>query len=335
MPLTRHLYREDEVRAALMWSIIKRRVIEAAFWATELEESGCDFERELVEAWTYGIGVVGLDFLGKADASVRTAIALASWGPRDASVIAILGSKASPTGSPPIPQGTWTPEEACALRAMMQGRAGTAFAADWDWPLWHTAMQFKHGRTLPIEDCFEAKALAVAIVCQPKLVIAEARFPERIDILEEVESWAEKTDLRKRRAYAIPKDCLSHLTARGRISSYTSTDAELRDLKRLEKALEKSPLWAEAIALAKTSDEEREDFYDSYIGLIPDEWSLTDRAKSHGTGLNPCDAKRFMMRWFGSLPSIIWKGVENACLEEPSSPPLEPVRRIVGAKLVL
>jgi len=337
MPLTRHLYREDEVRAALLWCILRRRIREASFWATELEESGCDFDGEIITAWTYGIGAAGLGFLGKLEGTVNTAIALASWQPRDASVIAVLGSKPSPTGSPPIPEGAWSLEEACAMRAMIQGRAGTAFALQWDWPLWHTAMRFKHGLTLAIEGCREAKALAVSIVCQPTLIVREPSFEIPIEVAQEMESWSDLT-LRTRRIYAIPIECLSHLTARGKNDSYTSTDAEIRDLRRLEKALEKSPLWTEAIALARTSDAEYEDFYDSYFDDIPDEWSLVNREKSHGRGTNPCDLKRFLARWFGTMPCLIWKGIAKAELEGTgfdlrpatnSAPSLAPVKRVI------
>ena len=338
MPLTRHLYREDEVRAALMWSITKRRRLEAAFWATELEESGCEFDAELVKVWTYGIGAAGLGFLGKLDGSVTTAIALACYGSRDASVIAVLGSKPSATGSPAIPTGSWTSEEACALRAMIQGRAGTAFGLSeaWPWSLWHTAMQFKHGRTFPIEDSLEAKALAVAIVCQPKLDVKEPNFEIPIEVASAMEAWSD-LGLRARRVYAIPVECLSHLTNRGRNDSHTSTDAEIRDLRRLERGLEKSPLWSEAIVTARTSDAEYEDFYDSYFEDIPDEWSLADREKSHGRGTVPCDLKRFLNRWFGSMPCVIWKGIAKAELEgtgfdlrgTSATVPLAPVKRLI------
>jgi hypothetical protein len=336
MPLTRHLYREDEVRAALLWCIMKRRITETAFWATELEESGCEFDAEIVKAWTYGIGAAGLGFLGKLDGTVRTAIALAFYPHRDASVIAVLGSKPTATGSPTIPDGDWTAEEACALRAMIQGRAGTAFAIEWPWSLWHTAMRFKHGRTFEIEECLEAKALAVSIVCQATLVVKEPSFEAPVEVASAIEAWPDLR-LRERRVYAIPIECLSHLTARGRLDCYTSTEAEIRDLKRLERTLEKSPLWAEAIVLARTSDDEYEDFYDSYFDDIPDEWSLVDRAKSHGRGTNQCDLKRFLVRWFGSMSSVIWKGILNAELEGtgfslkslPKVGPLAPVKRSI------
>ena len=343
MPLTRHLYREDEVRAALIWCILQRRIIEAAFWATEMDESGCDYTTEVAKAWTYDIGVAGLGFLGKLDGTVNTVVALSRWQPRDASVVAILGSKPSITGAPDIPPGKWTPEEVYALRAMMQGRAGAAYATrdTWDWSLWHTAMDFKHDRTFQIESCCEAKAIAVAIVCQPSgsAIVTEPSYEYPIEVVNAIADWTADANIRSRRAYSIPVECLSHLTTRGKIDCYTSTDAEIRDLKRLERTLEKSPLWSEAITLARTSDDEYEDFYESYFNDIPDEWSLEDRAKSHGTGVNPCDLARFLYRWFGKMPcAAIWNGIKRAELEgtgfafknrHPTLPSLRPARRII------
>jgi len=101
--------------------------------------------------------------------------------------------------------------------------------------------------------------------------------------------------------------------------------------------LEKSPLWTEAITLARTSDEEREDFYDSYFDDIPDEWSLNDREKSHGRGTTPSDLRRFLIRWFGTMPCVIWKGIPAVELEgtgfslKPISKtvPLAPVKRTI------
>jgi len=40
MPLTRHLYREDEVAAALMLCVDRGLVQEALFWSLELLDSG-------------------------------------------------------------------------------------------------------------------------------------------------------------------------------------------------------------------------------------------------------------------------------------------------------
>ena len=338
--LTRQLYREDEVRAALLWSIMKGRVTETAFWATELVESGEEFINELWIAWTYGIGVAGLGFIPllKGDPLVL-AIALSRWPRRDASVVAIIGSMPGRVGLPEIPPGTWTPEETYALRAMMQGKAGSAFAARefWGADLWAAAMTFKHGRTVEGTP-LEMVAIQTAIVCQSALDFKEPSLEVPVEVAEAMEEWANEMNLRKRRAYAIPDACLSLLTARGKLDCYTSTDSELTDTRKLEAALARSPLWRTGIAEARTSASAREEFYDSYFCDIPDEWSAADRAKSHGRGLNPCDQARFVTRWFGSMPcAAIWNGLGVAVIDgngfsfKPGVRPLilEPVKRVV------
>ena len=56
MPLTRHLYKEDEVAAALMLSCLRGRVEDAAFWGLELLDSGMADELLLAlrRIWLWG-----------------------------------------------------------------------------------------------------------------------------------------------------------------------------------------------------------------------------------------------------------------------------------------
>jgi len=337
MPLTRQLYREDEVRAALLWCIMKGRVTETAFWATELAESGEDFTNELWIAWTYAIGVAGLGFIPllKEDPLVL-AIALSRWPRRDASVVAIIGSRPDRVGLPELPSGTWTPEETYALRAMMQGKAGSAFGARdfWGPALWSAAMMFKHGRTVE-ETPLETVAVQTAIVCQATLDFKEPSLEIPTEVAEAMEAWNAEMNLRLRRVYSIPDACLSLLTARGKLDCYTSTGSELTDTRKLEAALARSSLWAEGVAAARASDSAREEFYDSYFCDIPDEWSAADRAKSHGPGINPCDQTRFVKRWFGTMPCTIWNGLDGidgtgfSFKASPHPLILPPVKRIV------
>ena len=62
MPLTRHLYREDEVLAALQFCAVKGRTQEACFWCLELLESGMAEELLLAmqRIWVVGMGLRGL-----------------------------------------------------------------------------------------------------------------------------------------------------------------------------------------------------------------------------------------------------------------------------------
>ena len=62
--LTRHLYRYDEVRAALLWCIVSRRTTEGLFWAEELMVSGCHTElfQVLFEGWLWSVGISRLEW---------------------------------------------------------------------------------------------------------------------------------------------------------------------------------------------------------------------------------------------------------------------------------
>jgi len=60
--LTKHLYEQEEVVAALKWSIVNGRVMETAFWCQELLESGGPVLEALIECWIwhFGIGCLGI-----------------------------------------------------------------------------------------------------------------------------------------------------------------------------------------------------------------------------------------------------------------------------------
>jgi hypothetical protein len=62
--LTRHLYRYDEVRAALLWCIVSRRTTEGLFWAQELLDSQCYTElfQVLFEGWLWSVGISRLEW---------------------------------------------------------------------------------------------------------------------------------------------------------------------------------------------------------------------------------------------------------------------------------
>jgi hypothetical protein len=62
--LTRHLYRYDEVRAALLWCIASKRTTEAIFWVQELLDSGCYTElyQVLFEGWLWSVGIARLEW---------------------------------------------------------------------------------------------------------------------------------------------------------------------------------------------------------------------------------------------------------------------------------
>jgi len=62
--LTRHLYRYDEVRVALLWCIVTKRITEGLFWSEELMSSGCYTElfQVLFEGWLWSVGISRLEW---------------------------------------------------------------------------------------------------------------------------------------------------------------------------------------------------------------------------------------------------------------------------------
>ena len=63
--LTRHLYRYDEVRAALLWCIFHKRTTEGLFWVQELLDSECYVElyQVLFEGWLWSVGIARMEWL--------------------------------------------------------------------------------------------------------------------------------------------------------------------------------------------------------------------------------------------------------------------------------
>jgi hypothetical protein len=62
--LTRHLYRYDEVRAALLWCIFHKRTTEGLFWIQELLDSECYTElfQVLFEGWLWSVGIARMEW---------------------------------------------------------------------------------------------------------------------------------------------------------------------------------------------------------------------------------------------------------------------------------
>jgi hypothetical protein len=95
----------------------------------------------------------------------------------------------------------------------------------------------------------------------------------------------------KARVYSIPPSALYGRTLRGRMRWAQSTVSQLNDI---EPYMIGCPFWEEAISEYGTiestilwnSDDDREAFYQRYFpDDIPDEWTKSEKAKSHGEGI--------------------------------------------------
>lgn len=352
MPLTRNLYREDEVRAALNFCILKGRLQESMFWAHEMIQSNMTAEllQSLFWLWMNFFGSAHLSWytwfrelienleavdedsiyllivsLGRATVNKRN----------DSTVFALLlvGLSRVPTDSvgfvvlPPSLRVLEGSAKAFAI-AVKQGKLELA------WSLWpENGLYILEELTTDYKEFIQAlsnesasplwkpewhfpvRALALTIVgslSRPILKEKEQMLQELIGIQAE---W--KRPMREARVYAIPQDCLRWFTKRGALPINKTTEKELKH--GLENALVGSQFWDELDWTS--SDDAREEFFETYFQSdIPDEWSSNDRKKSHGYGTIPIgdvnyDIIRFntFTRWFQNISSKgLWLGIETA-----------------------
>jgi hypothetical protein len=104
--------------------------------------------------------------------------------------------------------------------------------------------------------------------------------------------WDAEMGRMSHRRYCIPTTCLYGRCLRGRMKWSESTVSYLGDI---EKGFIGCPFWEEALEEYQingswSSDDAREAFYDRYlIDDIPDEWTKTEKQKSHGDGVLPTE----------------------------------------------
>ena len=349
MPLTKYLYQEDEVLAALQFSIIRGQCVSAAFWCEELLESNMAeaLLKALRQIWLFGFGIGALswyrafvaleraEFLD-ADAAVELVIALCRAGisgGRDNTFLVMAGSKTPPdqVAFCMVPRGL-KGADAFFAAAIIQGRTMTA---------WRALPSIQGGTLMAIAEhkhgaagvevmalCMEYPALVIAALCLPRGDLATRLAKPILGMLSEVESalaeWRETEGMRKRRALLIPDECLYWLTQRGNTSVYISTEKYLRGSLERPDRLWGSFYW-DSIAdeyggweAIRDEADMRELFYEQYFpDDIPDEWSREARLKSTGWGACQPDVKvcteKFLRKWFGrSSSAVIWNEFDAA-----------------------
>ena len=344
MPLTRNLYREDEVLAALRLSLVRGRVADALFWAQEGIESDLDVQifQTLLSVWLHAVGVQNIPWLGWLvealrgdldEAAIISLTAELAKSRKDSSVFALLGCGLEPVADHvrPSPLGLTlqglTKVETAFARAIMQGKP--AFAWSLAAPLWDSGradeilweiqplavfnrIQEALGPIWSDEFQWSFRALGILMATSKKEFIGTSMpFAEPSDLA----AWAERKEMpmRARRALAVPQECLYWFTERGATKATKSTETNI--MGNLRHMLNRSPFWMEK-GLEDT------DTFDSYFTSdIPDEWSSADRQKSHGRGVvppvpNPDHGLLFhgaLRRSYGSVPSkLLWRGCEDS-----------------------
>jgi hypothetical protein len=350
MGLTRHLYAEDEVVAALQFCVLRGRAVEAAFWCEELVHS--EMADQLIDAlrriWLYGFGIGALSWyrafeeLTKKEELVLEELVglvvglcrIGTKGRRDITYLILAGTGAEAEQvNYSIPPKGLTGADAYFLACVEQGRcisAWRALAEITNETLRLTA-EHKH-REAGLNACallLDYPALAVAALCLVRGELATRLAEPLPGTLSEVErarsEWEPLLGRRRRRLYPIPHECLYWLTERGSKSVYESSEKRLRGSLEHPAKLWGSIYWdsvADSLGgweAIRNDPEVRMTFYDTYFpDDTPDEWSTAEREKSHGIGaLQPGvdpRAEKFLRTWFGRLPSaVIWNGFNDAC----------------------
>ena len=107
---------------------------------------------------------------------------------------------------------------------------------------------------------------------------------------DRLSEWSQLLGRKSYRIYSLPKNCLYGTVGRGTLSWKSSSVSQLNETHLIG-----CPFWEEALseyatvdegAIHWTSDDTMEQFYNRYFpDDIPDEWTKTEKERSHGDGL--------------------------------------------------
>jgi len=326
--ITRHFYRQDEVRAALLYAIMRGRPLETAFWLQELIDTGLHKEAcaALVEAWLWFSLATDPNWI--CDLCLGTDLHLAAYrlctNAKDNSLWATLLTHSDPDTLCANVPSKLPYSEPCLERylslALFQRKG---MAAIWAARRLRSvqAQMPAMSRVVPtvmaacglVGDSWDTVSLSAQIlfVCARSPLRPTAVLPAAL--VAAIQGWIGWTGRRGRRLFAVPRECLYGLSERGRLLQTESTVAEFRSM---DDRIVADPGWAAIVApyrhgSAWRSDEAQEAFYAAYFpDDIPDEWSAEEAAKSHGLGVlrpgEPVTLQRLGRIWFQAESRFVW-----------------------------
>jgi hypothetical protein len=361
MLFTRHFYRADEVKAALQMCILKRRSEEALFWSLELLESE-EFrvlKDALFNTWFHCIGLANIHILTNIlelvedENTVFTLVYSLCYTKRDCtlSVMYLYGLTNTTYKNRNIIFNL--PEDLVQsdahmdtyIRACALGKYLDAWMLSI--VLWKKnihefnkkLLHYKYNNNVictiytQLQDAnfinrWYLRCSIVGILC-----FAEKHYTEPINYLKsytsclgEIQLWKSLITKRKRRIYAIPKDCLYGRTYRGTMTYNENNDEELHEPPYI---LQNQIIYHSIIEQYGSYESfYNEDNYDMFMDWyfpddIPDEWSLEDRKKSHGIGINQKgdtpSLRKYFNRWVDLKSDCkIWNKelIVNKCLQD-------------------
>ena len=365
--ITRNLYREDEVLAALKWCTLKGRAQEAIFWAQEALDSNLQEEclSALFWVWCFCVGITNLAWLShfrrvqqKGPNAIThddvqqllMGLLRGASSRRDGTVFALLGlgityeskletlkdaiSQCQPLDAWVLSKALWQTMPATAWSLLKDGCGKRVDARE---AIHMLELMCSGEWTWPTR----AAALTIA-TCAAATSSPSADWVAPVEWQTYPRLWAH-LPMRFRRIHTPPVECLYWLTSRGENPVTETTDKDLT--QNLEAALQGSAFWSKICPTQMSDDDYRMYFYDTYFqNDIPDEWSAEDRAKSHGRGpLHSAAADRTIVfgrcleRWFGSIPSQVEPKAAIAALmndwpriEQRPIGLLEQINRVYG-----
>jgi hypothetical protein len=327
--ITRHFYRFDEVRAALLYAIMRGRPLETAFWVQELVDSSLIKEAWtiLVEAWLWFSLATDPNWirdirLGTDD--LHLAAYRLCTNPKDNSLWATLVTQPHhdtlcrnlPPSMPPAGL------ERYFSLALFQRKG---LAAIWAAEQLGAVVLPAECRIVPtvLEACGlgdPAISLSAQILFLCSRTDARPAVALPASIVDAVRQWTALVGRRSRRVFAVPLPCLYGLTERGRgvdtIAEFRRLDDRIRE--------ETTGFWPQALAPYQQGDPDAalEAFYAAFFpDDIPDEWSAEEAAKSHGPGLGSAESslQRLGSLWFQAESRFVW-GFYEWPAHQPSLP---------------
>jgi len=327
--LTRHFYESDEVIGALQYTILQGRTLEMAFWMQELTDSNMSYDafRATVGTWLLYIGANHPSWLTRALVSWRgedvtgqeLGINLILCPDRDVTPFAVLAQQSEPVDRVTGDAGANT-MEAYFQRAVCQCRVRSAWWAAQDigyGRVWDLLAEFHEGR---YRDCIQmlrelsknepiwlCGAVAFVSLLHGRRADATIKwYAVSKELDAQIGQWDTLKGRRARRSVAIP---VSSICGYGPRWNIQKSETNLRRLYSFESSVcnDGAGFWWDTMKSAGlnvatrvwVSDDAKETFYSTYFpDDIPDEWSLADQKKSHGTGtLRPDEVGVSGSRW--------------------------------------
>jgi len=313
--ITRHFYRLDEVQAALSYAIMKGRPLETAFWVQELLDSGRNQELQhtLIQAWLWFVLVNDPLWIQELTDPHQAAYRL-TVGSKDNSLWALCCLLPNPdtlcsTIPPTLKNSKATLERYLAI-ALYQKKGQAAC-----WAALRLAalgpLDLPHPLSPLLADLDPSLQVCVSVLLACSVPVKGiTEMPD--EIRRHLAHWHGIIGRRARRCYGIPQECLYGLTRRGCLSQKESTLGELRSVHDL--LIHEQGLKEEAL----------DSFYAvTFPDDIPDEWSLADQMRSHGSGvLRASEAVISLSRlgaiWFQAESRFAWGfyewvGLDRVC----------------------